>query len=441
MYDAGKTMGKNLGDGLVDGMYFSSADVYTAGYQLAEKAEQGGNDAGRIESPSKKWEAMGDNMIAGLLKGLEKAGVKEDVTEAMTTAFDGALDALENYRAEAQRELDQSVADFENYALQVQAAIVGDAANPALAMQKTKNQQNEVIRAQERLNELRAKAANEKPSDRTAENIRIAENDLAVAQAAAKSFEENFQEGIDLSNAFGAAMQAAAPVIAAQFDMNTPEGQAMYNQIIDNLLAAGPGLGTETALAIAAGMISPESWQSLEDLDVFAGSVGTEIADKSFGQGARMAKDVVDGIDAEMKKAKKKLIRIGERAGEGMVKGLRNKIKDWTQAIQDYVKGTEVTLKIQSPSKVFERIGEMTAAGLNKGFANEVDTNAVPIPGAPTTRPYSVNDQVMAETGMDIYPEVRVFIGDRELTDIVDVQVEKNSLMGRDFAVAGRRDY
>lgn len=440
-YEAGKEVGSAITEGMAIGIKQNMNAPKEAAANLAQGAIYEAKENLQSESPSKVFIQIGEDVVDGFLIGLNKAGVREDVANALTNAFDGALDALENYRAEAQRELDQSVADFENYALQVQAAIVGDAANPALAMQKTKNQQNEVIRAQERLNELRAKAANEKPSDRTAENIRIAENDLAVAQAAAKSFEENFQEGIDLSNAFGAAMQAAAPVIAAQFDMNTPEGQAMYNQIIDNLLAAGPGLGTETALAIAAGMISPESWQSLEDLDVFAGSVGTEIADKSFGQGARMAKDVVDGIDAEMKKAKKKLIRIGERAGEGMVKGLRNKIKDWTQAIQDYVKGTEVTLKIQSPSKVFERIGEMTAAGLNKGFANEVDTNAVPIPGAPTTRPYSVNDQVMAETGTDIYPEVRVFIGDRELTDIVDVQVEKNSLMGRDFAVAGRRDY
>jgi hypothetical protein len=370
---------------------------------------------------------MGDNMIAGLLKGLNKAGVEDDVAQSMTNALEGALDALRDYRADAQRELDQSVADFENYALQVQAAIVGDAANPALAMQATKNQQNEVIRAQERLNELRAQAANEKtPSARTAENIRQAEADLAVAQNAAKSFEENFQEQIDLSNAFGAAMAAAAPVIAAQFDMNTPEGQAMYNQIIDNILAAGPGLGTETALAIAAGMISPESWQDLEDLNVFAGNVGLAISDKSYGQGARMAKDVVDAIDKQMKKAHKRLVRVGERAGEGMVKGLLNKIKDWTAAINQYVRGTEVTLKIQSPSKVFERIGEMTAAGFNKGFSNEVDTDGVPTPSTPTARPYAGQDSLVGAATTPTNTNVRVFLGDRELTDLVRTEIDES---------------
>jgi hypothetical protein len=173
-------------------------------------------------------------------------------------------------------------------------------------------------------------------------------------------------------------------------------------------------------------MISPESWQNLEDLDVFAGNVGLEIADKSYGQGARMAKDVVDGIDKEMKKSRKKLVRIGERAGDGLVKGLRNKIKDWTAAIQDYVKGTEVTLKINSPSKVFERIGEQTAAGFNNGFANEVDTDAIPTPGAPTTRPYAGRDSLVGAATSPTNTNVRVFLGDRELTDMVRTEIDES---------------
>jgi len=440
MYAAGKQMGRDLGDGLVDGMYFSSASVYEAGYKLGDQAESGARDAGETQSPSRSFMRIGEDLVDGLIIGMEKSGMSEDVARVMEKGLNGALDALQDFRADAKRELDQSVADFENYALAVQTAIVGDAANPALAMQKTQNQQNEIIRAQERLNELRAQAANN-PSDRMSENIRIAESDLAAAQAAAKSFSENFQEGIDLSMAFGAAMQAAAPVIAAQFDMNTPEGQAMYNQIIDNILAAGPGLGTDTALAIASGMLPESSWNSLKQLNMFAGDVGKAISDKSFGQGARQARKIVKGIDAEMKKQQKALRKIGAQAGDGMVAGLRSRLDAWRRTVQEYVRVTKAELQINSPSRVFMKIGEQTAEGFNQGFADEVSTNAVPTPATPTARPYTVKDQVVSEAGVDLYPEVRVFIGDRELTDIVDVQVEKNSLMGRDFAVAGRRDY
>jgi hypothetical protein len=174
---------------------------------------------------------------------------------------------------------------------------------------------------------------------------------------------------------------------------------------------------------------------------MFAGKVGKAVSDRSFGEGARQARKIVKGIDAEMKKQQKALKRIGAQAGDGMVAGLRSRLDAWRATVRAYVAATRAELDINSPSKVFMKIGEQTAEGFNQGFQEEVSTDAVPTPATPTARTYSVNDQVMAETGTDIYPEVRVFIGDRELTDIVDVQVEKNSLMGRDFAVAGRRDY
>jgi hypothetical protein len=292
--------------------------------------------------------------------------------------------------------------------------------------------------AQERLNELRAQRANGRNiSD---DQMKQAENDVAVAQAAAKTFEQNFMDNIDMAKGFASAMEAAAPVIAAQFNMETEEGRRLYETITRNIAAAGPEVGTATALAISQGLLSPEAFQSLVELDTMAYGVGEKVAATSRQNGIDQAEAMVEGLDKGIKKSKKELKRIGREAGNGMVQGLRSTIKDWVGAIDDMVKGTKVTLEVRSPSRVFERIGEQSGQGFTNGFAATASANPLPNSITPKSKAFSVQQDALQQESTEP-PNIRVFIGDRELTDIVDVQVEKNSLMGRDFAVAGRRDY
>jgi len=176
-------------------------------------------------------------------------------------------------------------------------------------------------------------------------------------------------------------------------------------------------------------------------LNMFAGNVGSTISDRSYGAGARQAKKMVNGLDAKMKKQRKELVNIGAMAGDGMVAGLRSKVDDWVATVRSMVAATKAELEIRSPSRVFMRIGEQTGEGFTQGFAAAASTK-IPVPNmvTPTAPSFRVNSDSL--TGAETAPPmVKVFIGDKELTDIVDVQVEKNTLLGRDFAYAGRRDY
>ena len=62
----------------------------------------------------------------------------------------------------------------------------------------------------------------------------------------------------------------------------------------------------------------------------------------------------------------------GAAVGDGLIKGILAKIPEVTKAAQDMAKaaetGTKEQLKIQSPSKVFEELGEFTGQGFMGGF-------------------------------------------------------------------------
>ena len=115
-----------------------------------------------------------------------------------------------------------------------------------------------------------------------------------------------------------------------------------------------------------------------------------------------------------------------------MVIGFNSQKSAFKAAVDGYIASAMQALGINSPSKVFMEIGDYTAEGYNIGFGRTIDGN-VPIPKTGAT--------IGGDLGAQGDTQVKVFIGDQELTDIVDVQVEKSTMMGRDFAVAGRRDY
>ena len=419
MYDAGYDLGGSMGQGMAAGIANNSSKVSTAAVNMSKGAVYDSKAYLQQNSPSKRFETIGEGVVEGFIKGLEKGGVSEAMVKTLKKGTEAALDSLQNLLNEAKRMLDKSEQDYRQYALNVSAALIGDAANPAIAMEKTLMQQENLTAAQERLNELRAQAANGRD---VSDQIVTAEADVAAAQAAAKSFEENFQEGINLSSAFANALNDAAPIIAAQFDLSTPEGRRMYDTMIQNIAAAGPEVGLATAQAISAGLLSPGAFDSLKNLDALAGDVGVAVFATSKAEGQKYGKEMIKGIKAQIKASEKQLKQIGRDAGKGMVSGLRSTIKDWVGVIQDYVKGTKVTLQISSPSKVFEKIGEQTGQGFTNGFAKTADS-PINTPGGLRTRAFTPDTSTMGNGGDT---NVRVFIGESELTDIVDVRVEKN---------------
>ena len=121
-----------------------------------------------------------------------------------------------------------------------------------------------------------------------------------------------------------------------------------------------------------------------------------------------------------------------------MESGFRSELANWRRTVQAYVNATRAELQINSPSKVFAKIGAQSAEGYNLGFEDEISAMP-PIPEmTPGQRIFSPNTSTLFEGGDT---NVKVFIGEKELTEIVDVQINDNMDYGRDFAVAGRRDF
>ena len=85
-------------------------------------------------------------------------------------------------------------------------------------------------------------------------------------------------------------------------------------------------------------------------------------------------KDIADNVTKTMETAMHPDIfqKLGAAVGDGLIKGILAKIPEVTKAAQDMAKaaetGTKEQLKIQSPSKVFEELGEFTGQGFMGGF-------------------------------------------------------------------------
>jgi len=151
------------------------------------------------------------------------------------------------------------------------------------------------------------------------------------------------------------------------------------------------------------------------------------------------AQKIHDRLSAlsDPEKPGKNLQTVGVQAMRGLIKGLDKmtpSVKSKARAIAGAVRD-EITkaLRIHSPSRVMMDIGENVGEGLSVGMDSalpKVEQAALRLAGA--SLPNIDGDGPAA-------PEVRVFIGDQELRDLVDVQIVDASRMDREFAVSGRR--
>jgi len=161
----------------------------------------------------------------------------------------------------------------------------------------------------------------------------------------------------------------------------------------------------------------------------------TETAKKAETQ-AQLIHDKLSAL-SDPEQPEKNLQTVGVQALKGLLKGLDKmtpRVLSKARAIADAVR-MEITkaLRIHSPSRVMMDIGENVGEGLSIGMDSalpKVEAAALRMAGASLPN---------IDGGGPAAPEVRVFIGDQELRDIVDVQIVDASRLDREFAVSGRR--
>lgn len=227
--------------------------------------------------------------------------------------------------------------------------------------------------------------------------------------------------------------------------------QGLNETTIRQLLAAGVEGGLSTAEAIAQG--GSGAITEINDLTAQitaeGASLGELTANQFYGNGVAAAVAVADGIAAEAERSRiatetlllgiqaemertgtrlqRQMVKVGDAAVDGLVEGMdkgdkaKQAARKLARLIKDEVKDA---LGIKSPSRVMMGLGEFTGEGLALGLdasRRQVAAAAVRMADAAVVAPPSMSGVV---GGLNTSaPEIRVFIGDRELTDIVDVQI------------------
>ena len=151
----------------------------------------------------------------------------------------------------------------------------------------------------------------------------------------------------------------------------------------------------------------------IENIQTIVGKLGG----KGPGTLHKLGKEAINGLIAGMDK----------RAGAAVAKA---------QSIANQISATiAAAFQIQSPSRVMMGYGENISEGLAIGMENgisKVDLAATRVANAAF---------ISGDAPKAAAPTVKVFIGDQELRDLVDVQITDASGRDLDAAYAGRRDF
>lgn len=388
-----------------------------------------------IASPSKVFAEIGGNIVEGFKIGVEPIGkVSDEVAGKIGRAASVSEQRINDWVAKQKQALDDAVSAWKDYRQAVFSSITGNV-NIGTAWSDMEAQAQAVADAQKALTAAQAAAAAPDASAADQQAVVDAQAALAAAQSAAQSFEQNLMAQIEQSNLFGTMFAKASEALTAQFGKDSP----VWLMMRDQMLQMGPEQGAAMATYIAQNGLSPTMQQALLDWNAWAGQVATDQAQKNYGQGVDMAKNALRGLQQKIKDEQARLERIGAAIGDGVIVGFQSKEGAFKAAVNSYIRAAMDSLGIHSPSTVFAEIGRQTAAGFNLGWDGAIldPGSLIPTPGARQTAMRSgFAPTVVADMQP---PTVQVFIGERELTEIVDVRIQSGDARSLDYVTAGRR--
>ena len=426
MYDAGYGLGQNIGEGMQAGIAAKAPAVAYESRKMGLAVVRAGANAVESNSPSKAFIRIGYSVADGFKIGLGKmSGVTDDMQKDLEKAVAASEQRINEWVRTQKAALDEAVQAWKDYSQEATEAMLGgidlsSAFDTADASeQAAQDAYDRLTAAQER-----ARGANATDSDRA--EVAAAQQAYDAAKAAIVTWDQVFADQINTSKTYAAAMQAVQSAITDQFGPDSPGGQMLMQQ----LMAMGPVAGSRLADQLIGSDGQPTSMLGtmvgmLTDANVFAGEAGRSMADDAKGQGVEMAAATLEGLDKKIKAEKKRIKKLGMEIGNGVVIGFKSKESDFKDAVGSYITAAFNRMGVRSPSRVFMELGNYAAQGYNIGFDREISS----IPPIPSTgRGVGTSDLVTG--GGDT--NVKVFIGDRELTDIVDVEIDnKQNQMAR----------
>ena len=274
-----------------------------------------------------------------------------------------------------------------------------------------------------------------------------------LVELSKKGVEQGFleaiaQAGMSTEELVNALMNATDEQLA---QLNTMYNDALVDEhaaqaIMMALSAAGAGMSTELANALTA-QISPES-EAGTALTTAATTTGTKAADaaatglvtgttsnanttKVTEAAEQLGTATVNGVSSKVNVSSGK--KMGKNLCSGLVKGLKegkaSVIEAAKEVAQDAVDSANDTLGIESPSKVFMRIGRFVDLGFAKGlrkYSGKVEdaTGEVGNSSLKGVKKALANIAKFVDSDMDTTPVIRPVI------DLDNVQQGINSMNG-----------
>ena len=266
-----------------------------------------------------------------------------------------------------------------------------------------------------------AGASNQELADINGVQMQLSNEITALQQASSQKW---FDAGIAAQEAFTAPLRAAYE--QAQAEVTRLEEQ--------KALALGI---LEAWYADQNALIDQEQAKAQADFDRIRADLEAKQLENKV-KADQIAKD----INKIWGKLPGQAYRTGVETMEGLLEGIKSKeeaLKNEARRIAAAIRDTlRSALDINSPSRVMATIGEDVVDGLIMGMESAgaalSDTNISLGGFVPSARMMPGEQQITVEP-----PVVRVYIGDKELRDIVDVQIDDASRADRDLAIAGRR--
>jgi TP901 family phage tail tape measure protein len=439
----------NVVDALAGGIRAAASRVADAAREMVSDAIDAAKSVAEIFSPSKVFEDIGRQISLGMALGIEEedAGVTA-ASDAIKTVI-GDLGTFINTRLDKVfdgKKLTRHVERVKD-GMKEEAAAVRKAAGNYDRLVNTYNRVREAgAAAQDRLAELQ-----EQQADYAAQ---VAANVVDFGSVVGLGAREN-EAGDTVAATAGTIIEDLRGKVAEAGEfahlIATLTAQGLNDTTIRQLLAAGVEGGLATARAISEGGVAAINEINLltQTLTATGVAMGQSVSVTFYQAGIDSAAAVASGIAAEAaaseaatqllldnlgarieaneERINRKMRKLGKSATDGLMDGLldspkiQGSVRELAKQITRQVKDA---LGIRSPSKVFAALGVQTAQGLVVGLDSmrrnvaaaglRVGRSAIPPGTGSRFGGTAANGSAM---------QIRVFIGETELTDIVRTEV------------------
>jgi phage-related protein len=312
-------VGRWIPAGIADGVNSNVATAHAAVRSVAAGTVTAFSEELEINSPSRKFKALGAYVIFGLVRGLTGS------TASVKAATKRIASDLYSDLGSGHKGLQRTVARDNSQLLR-------------LARQRD-SVAGRLKAAQKKLADLNKAWASEKSS--VASGIMQSASIITTSPNEARSLNAN-----DVLAQMQKRVQAARQ-FAAELDQLRKKG--LRSDLIQQLATAGVDQAGDTALALAAGSKSQiQQMNKLQaGLSSAANATGTAVANSMYGAGIQSAKGLVKGLQSQEHAIQAQMTRIA--------KLMQSTIKK--------------ALKIRSPSGVMADLGDHTAMGMAVGIS------------------------------------------------------------------------